>query len=100
MQRLLGACMWLLGALCPHLWSLPFSTLSLHHSHGQLAVHPGHFDKNNVGDLILELFPQVIVEPWGQTNCQMCFTQGIYQLNIMYIKIGTQSPKPIQTQNE
>ena len=55
--------------------------------------------KNNVG-VILELFPQVIVEPWGQTNCQMCFTPGIYQLNIMYVKIGTQFPKPIQTQNE
>ena len=33
-------------------------------------------NKNNVG-VILELFPQVIVEPWGQTNCQMPFAPGI-----------------------
>ena len=38
-------------------------------------------NKNNVG-VLLELFPQVIVEPWGQTNCQMRFTPGIYQLII------------------
>jgi len=47
---------------------------------------------------MLGLFPQVVLEPQGQTNLQMYFAIGIYQL-IMYIKIGITFSHLIQTKN-
>ena len=55
-------------------------------------------NENRVG-VMLGLFPQVVLEPQGQTNLQMYFTICIYQL-IMYIKIGIPFPHIIQTKNE